>query len=568
MLHVRPEFDRSHAQRRLREEVFDVLVIGAGATGAGVTLDAASRGLRTALVERHDFASGTSSFSSKMIHGGLRYLQQGDISLVYQSLTERQRLLRNAPHLVRILGFLVPIYTRGGLIPRMFARLFGLVLWFYDITGGFLSGRRHVRMSREEVLARMPTLRSDRIDSGYLYYDAQVDDARLTLAIARTAALHHGAVIVNHAPVTALRKDDEGRVTGAWVGTKEGQLEIRARTVVSAAGVWADELGAFNGKPGPTIRPARGVHVVVPRQLLKNDVAVILPVPGRLSTVFAVPWGDFTYVGTTDTDYEGDLDRPYCTADDVSYLLDSLNHSTATEVSADDVVGTWAGLRPLLVEAKNKRTADLSRRHRVTRSESGLITVAGGKLTTWRRMAEDTVDEVLRSLGRRARCRTKSLRLCGAKGYERVKANGLEAAVRDHLVGRYGSEAATVISMVKREPALGEPLVPGLPYLRAEARYAVESEMALTLDDVLARRTRARLLARDASAEAAESVAEVIAGPLGWLPEEQRLHVEEYRSSVAAERTAAESSGPDPRSLLEEPLGWVPGVRLSSRLAP
>lgn len=568
MLHVSPEFDRTHAQRRLREEVFDVLVIGAGATGAGVALDAASRGLRTALVERHDFASGTSSYSSKMIHGGLRYLQQGDISLVYQSLTERQRLLRNAPHLVRILGFLVPVYTRGGLIPRMFARLFGLVLWFYDITGGFLSGRRHVRMSREEVLARMPTLRSDRVDSGYLYYDAQVDDARLTLAIARTAALHHGAVILNHAPVSALRKDDEGRVTGAWVATKEGQLEIRARTVVSAAGVWADELGSFNGKPGPTIRPARGVHVVVPHQLLKNDVAVILPVPGRLSTVFAVPWGDFTYVGTTDTDYEGDLDRPYCTADDVSYLLDSLNHSTATEVRADDVVGTWAGLRPLLREAKNKRTADLSRRHRVTRSESGLITVAGGKLTTWRRMAEDTVDEVLCGLGRRARCRTKSLRLCGGKGYERVKANGLEAAVRDHLVGRYGSEAATVISMVKREPALGEPLVPGLPYLRAEARYAVESEMALTLDDVLARRTRARLLARDASAEAAESVAEVIAGPLGWSPEEQRLHVEEYRSSVAAERTAAESSGPDPRSLLEEPLGWVPGVRLSSRLAP
>lgn len=565
---MKPSFDRTDTLRRLSQDVFDVLVIGGGVTGAGVALDAASRGLRTALVERQDFASGTSSYSSKMIHGGLRYLQQGDISLVYHSLTERRRLLRNAPHLVRVLGFLVPIYTRGGLIPRAFARLFGLVLWLYDTVGGAPLGHRHVRVSGQDALAHMPTLDRNRIDSGYLYYDAQVDDARLTLAITRTAALDHGAVVANHAPVTRLRKDADGRVSGAWIATENGELEVRARAVVSAAGVWVDDVGSLNGRPGPTIRPARGVHVVVPHRLVENDVAVILPVPGRRSTVFAVPWGEFTYIGTTDTDYDGDLDRPYCTADDVEYLLGSLNHSTVNQVRAEDVVGTWAGLRPLLREAKDKRTADLSRRHRVTRSESGLITVAGGKLTTWRRMAQDTVDEVLRALGQRRRCRTKSLVLRGAKAYEQVDGSGLETAVRDHLVGRYGAEATTVIDMVKREPGLGDPLVPGLPYLRAEALYAVEHEMARTLDDVLARRTRARLLARDASGEAAESVADLMAGPLGWSPDEKHRQVEAYRLSVAAERAAVQASGPDPGELQEEPLGWVPGARLSPRLSP
>lgn len=563
-----PSFDRAEALRRLGEDVFDVLVIGGGTTGAGVALDAASRGFRTALVERHDFAAGTSSYSSKMIHGGLRYLQQGDITLVYQSLTERRRLLRNAPHLVRVLGFLVPIYTRGGLIPRAFARLFGLVLWLYDIVGGAPRGKRHARVGREDALAHMPTLDRERIDSGYLYYDAQVDDARLTLAITRTAALDHGAVVANHARVTRLRQDGDGQVTGAWIDTGDGELEVQARVVVSAAGVWVDDVGSLDGRPGPSILPARGVHVVVPRRLVANDVAVILPVPGRRSTVFAVPWGDFTYIGTTDTEYEGDLDSPYCTADDVGYLLGSLNYSTVNPLEVGDVVGTWAGLRPLLRGAKDKRTADLSRRHRVSRSETGLITVSGGKLTTWRRMAQDTVDEVVRALGQRRRCRTGSLPLRGAEAFDRVDAKGVGPAVRDHLVGRFGADATTVIEMVEREPALGEPLVPGLPYLRAEARYAVEHEMARTIDDVLARRTRARLLGRDASAEAAASVADLMAGPLGWSPDEKRRQVEAYRSSVAAERAAVQASGPGLGPRREEPLGWVPGVRLSRRLTP
>ncbi len=364
-------FDRGEALRRLADEEFDVLVIGAGATGAGVALDAASRGLRTALVERGDFAAGTSSLSSKMIHGGIRYLQQLEIKLVYQSLTERQRLLANAPHLVRTLPFVMPIYTKGGLIPKMFARMFGLVLWFYDVTGGSRIGHRHRRLDRDETVAHMPTLRTERIHSGYLYYDAQVDDARMTMAIARTAATDHGAVVANHTPVVALNKDAAGRLVGATVDAGDGhRIEVRAAAVVSATGVWIDAVGAHDAAEARSIRPARGVHVVVPRSLVRNDASMILPVPGKRSTVFAVPWGEHTYIGTTDTDYDGDLDRPYCTAADVGYLLDTFNDSTSSALTAADVVGTWAGLRPLLY-SQDTKTADLSRRHRVTRSRAG-----------------------------------------------------------------------------------------------------------------------------------------------------------------------------------------------------
>ncbi len=561
-------FDRTDALRQLAEGTFDVVVVGAGATGAGVALDAASRGLRTALVERSDFGSGTSSLSSKMIHGGIRYLQQGELRLVYQSLTERQRLLRNAPHLVRVLGFLVPIYTKGGLVPKAVARLFGLVLWGYDLTGGWLIGRRHRRLDRDEALAHMPTLDAERVHSAYLYFDAQVDDARLTLGVARTAALDHGAVVANHAPVTRLLKSPEGTVQGVVVDSGAGEVEVRARAVVSAAGVWIDEVGALDVAADPSIRPARGVHVVVPRHLVDNDVAVILAIPGTRSTVFVVPWGDFAYIGTTDTDYTGDLDRPYCTAADVEYLLGNLNHSTSRTLSADDVVGTWAGLRPLLRDATGSRTADLSRRHRVTRSDSGVVTVSGGKLTTWRRMAEDTVDEVLRGLGRQLPCRTKSLALRGAKGFEEVGDGGLGAAERDHLVGRYGAEAAVVIELATGDPALAEPLVPGLPYLRAEAVYAATHEMAVTVDDVLSRRTRARLLSRDASAEAAGAVAATRAGALGWSGEEQAAQAEAYRAAVASERAAVGAEGPAPAPTGGEALGWAPGIRMPRRLNP
>jgi glycerol-3-phosphate dehydrogenase len=561
-------FARATALRRLADEEFDVLVVGGGATGAGVALDAATRGLRTALVEARDFAYGTSSKSSKMVHGGIRYLQQGDVKLVYQALTERQKLLRNAPHVVRPLGFVIPIYTTGGIIPKLFARLFGLVLWAYDLTGGALIVGHHKRLSREQTLELMPTLRPDKVDSGFLYYDARTDDARLTLAVARTAA-DNGAAVANYAKVVAIHKDAAGKVTGATVDAGGGHMvDVRARCIVNAAGVWIDDVEAIDRGPGQEMmRPARGVHMVVPRRLVGNgDVAVILPIPGGPGTVFAVPWGDgddFTYVGTTDTDFSGSLDDTWTNADDVNILLEHINANLVEPLAADAVVGSWAGLRPLLRGATDAKTADLSRRHRVIRQPSDIVDIAGGKLTTYRLMAQDTVDEVMKVLGREAPCRTKSLPLHGASGYDHVGSGGLGTDVRDHLVHRYGADAASLVAMVVADPGLGEPLVPGLPYLRAEARYAAEHEMVVDLDDVFARRTRARLLARDATAEAAESVAALVAGPLGWSAEEQARQVEAYRASVAAERTRLQSPAPTPpgpsRPLAE---GWVPGARI------
>jgi glycerol-3-phosphate dehydrogenase len=527
--------DRAASLRRLGDEQFDVLVVGGGITGAGVALDAASRGLRTAMVERDDFASGTSSKSSKLVHGGLRYLQQREVRLVYEALYERQRALENAPHLVRVLPFLVPLTTRGGVIDRRLARLLGSALWAYDLTGGLRIGKRHHRIDVDTALAHMPSLARDRLAGAYVYYDAQADDARLTLAIARTAAVE-GAAIANHTPVRALLKEGD-RVVGARVEADGAELEVRARVVVNAAGVWADDVRALDeGRHPASIRPAKGIHISLPWEKVRNDIAAIIPVPGDKRMVFVVPWGDTTYVGTTDTDYDGPLDDPPCTPDDVDYLLAALNGITEEKLTADDVVGTWAGLRPLLRTGRSSRTADLSRRHSVRVSPSGVVTVTGGKLTTYRRMAADAVDAAAGRLGDRpGRSRTKRLRLFGGEGIAPPEA-ALEPSTHEHLIGRYGTEAEVVRALTADEPDLATPLVPGLPYLRAEATYAVRHEMARTLDDVLSRRTRARLLARDASAEAAASVAELVAPDLGWSDDERDAEVRAYRAAIDAER--------------------------------
>lgn len=523
-------FTRDAALARLRDTTFDVLVVGGGITGAGVALDAAARGLKVALVERHDFAGGTSSKSSKLVHGGLRYLQQRDVRLVYEALHERQRLLRNAPHLVRVLPFLIPLFGRDGVVNRAVARAMSVALWAYDLTGGVRIGKLHERISREEALAHMPTLRTDRLVAGWLYYDAQADDARLTLAVLRTAVLDHGAVAANYAGVRTFLKDARGRVAGAVL---DDGTEVRAAAVVNATGVWADEVRALDEGTHPRmIRPAKGVHITLPWAKVRNDVAAVLPVPGDRRSVFVIPWGDRVYVGTTDTDYDGPLDDPQCTPDDVAYLLRALNAAIAEPATEAEILGTWAGLRPLVASAPTARTADLSRRHTVTASPSGVITVTGGKLTTYRKMAADTVDAVVAALGRGPRrSPTARLPLRGAEGWDRID--------DAHLARRYGGEARVVQAMIGRDPALGEPLVPGLPYRRAEALYAVRYEMARTLDDILARRTRARLLARDASAAAAPAVARLVAPDLGWTPEEAAAQAAAYQRAVAAERDAA-----------------------------
>ncbi len=523
-------FDRSANLARLGRERFDVVVVGGGITGCGVALDAASRGLDTALVERDDFSSGTSSKSSKLVHGGVRYLQQRDFRLVYEALHERQIALRNAPHLVKVLPFLIPILTRDGLINRRLARAIGTAMWLYDLTGGIRIGRVHRRIRRDEALAHMPTLRGDRVASAYLYYDAQTDDSRLTLAVARTAAAH-GAAVANRAAVTGLLRDDSGEIRGVSVHADGHDIEVEAAVVVNAAGVWADDVRALDEGTHPhSIRPAKGVHITVPWSRVRNDIAAIVPVRHDGRSVFVVPWGDFTYVGTTDTDYDGPLDDPQCTPDDVRYLIDALNSVLTDPLDESDVVGSWAGLRPLVAGGSvGEKTADLSRRHAVRTSDTGVVTVTGGKLTTYRRMAADTVDEVVGRLGRGGPSRTKRLRLVGAEG---------PAPADEHLAGRYGSDAVHLLRLIEDDPSLGDPLVPGLPYRRAEALFAVRHEMATTLDDVLSRRTRARLLGREATGAAAADVALLIAPELGWSPAETERQVRGYRADLAAERAA------------------------------
>jgi glycerol-3-phosphate dehydrogenase len=582
---------------RLAAEDFDVLVVGGGITGCGVALDAATRGLRTALVEADDFASGTSSKSSKLIHGGLRYLQQHDYRLVYEALHERQRLLGNAPHLVHPLPFLIPLAGRNGVVVKGVAKAYSVALWLYDLTGGLRIGKRHRRIDTAEALAHFPDLRTDRLAAAFLYWDAQADDARLTLAVARTAAAH-GAVVANHARVTRL-VDDGDRLTGVQLA--DG-TEIRADVIVNAGGVWSEQIADLTATPtagAVSLRPAKGIHVTVPADRLPCDFAAALPAPGDQRTVFVVPWeasesaapgpasGQFTYIGTTDTDYDGPLDAPVCTPEDVNYLLGTVNAWTTSGLTPADVTGAWAGLRPLLTDGRNARTRDLSRRHAVMVSANGLITVTGGKLTTYRRMAADTVDVVAsRFVGRRLpSSRTRRLRLVGA-GPSPVPAHsrspvpagsrspvsnpsansspsptshpsaashpsagpstwpgvtaGVDPATRAHLESRFGTETPFLLVLCQEDASLAEPLVAGLPYLRAEAIWAARHEMAVTLIDVLARRTRALILDREATARGAPAVAALLASELGWDEAEQARQVADLEDLIEAERRAAD----------------------------
>jgi glycerol-3-phosphate dehydrogenase len=551
-------FRRRDHLARLRDESFDVLVVGGGITGAGVALDAASRGLRTALVERDDFASGTSSKSSKLVHGGLRYLSQRELRLVYENLAERQRLLDNAPHLVTPLPFLIPLFGRGGVVDAGVARVYRTALWLYDATGGVRIGRRHERVGRTDALRHLPTLDAERLAAGFLYWDARTDDARLTLAVVRTAA-SFGAVTVNHAPVTALVTSG-GRVTGARVTpADDAPVDVRAAVVVNASGVWADDLGALEATGHPhTIRPAKGIHLTVRATAFPCDIAAVIPVRGDHRSIFVVSWGDHVYLGTTDTAWDGPLDDPSVTPEDVDYVLDAANAVTTRPIGRDDVTGMWAGLRPLLAptgdgHAPSERTADLSRRHTVTTSPGGLVTVTGGKLTTYRKMAEDTVDVVVRRLGRpRLRCATRNLRLDGAppprpglgwrsdrRRADRLGSRDWSAAepedVASYLGSRYGTGAEAVAALVADDPGLGRPLVPGLRYLAAEAVHAVRSEMACSLEDVLERRTRAVLRDTPATAEAASGVAALLAPELGWDEARAAAEAEAFRSRLVAQ---------------------------------
>jgi glycerol-3-phosphate dehydrogenase len=487
-----------------------------------------------------------------MVHGGLRYLQQREFRLVYENLAERQRLLDNAPHLVSPLPFLIPLFGRDGVVSKAVARSYASALWMYDLTGGWRIGHRHREVTKEEALAHLPTLSTEHLVAGFLYFDARADDARLTLTLARTAAFEFVAVLANYTPVLRLTVGADGTTDGAVVRAapddETSEFPIRARIVVNATGVWADAVRALDeGSDHHAIRPAKGVHVTVPADRLPCYIAAVIPVPKDKRSIFVVSWPetDLVYLGTTDTDYSGPLDDPACTPDDVDYLLDAANAITTSRLTRADVTGVWAGLRPLLAPPSkgghvSERTSDLSRRHTVSTSRHGVVTVTGGKLTTYRKMAQDTVDVVVSRLGespRRRRCVTKSLPLMGATTKTRDPVTLAQPHAR--LLGRYGTAAADVLALADGRPELLEPVVAGLPYTGMEALYAAREEMAGTLDDVLSRRMRATIQRAQATMEAADAVAALIASDMGWDQREVAEQVARFTESCQKELVTA-----------------------------
>jgi glycerol-3-phosphate dehydrogenase len=529
----------------------DVAVIGGGITGAGVALDAASRGYRVALLEAHDWASGTSSRSSKLVHGGLRYLQQKEVTLVRENLAERQRLLDNAPHLVSLLPFVIPVFHRGGMAAAATEKavIGGLAtaLRLYDASGGSRIGRTFERLGAEETATRLRGVTDAPTAGGFIYYDCQADDARLVLTIVQTARAH-GAVAANHTPVRALTFDSDGSVSG--VALADGRT-VSARCVVNAAGVWGEQFLPHDatGEPTARITPAKGVHLTFRADDLRVDDAIVLPVRHDKRSLFVVPGRaigcpSVVYVGTTDTPHVGPLDDPVCDAGDVAYVLGALNDwrpSGSRQLVASDVIATWAGLRPLLAGARSERTADLSRRHSVITGHRGLVSILGGKLTTYRAMAEDTVDEVVRGFGDRRPCRTANLRLQGADGADRARAEvaaELGESIASHLVSRYGAGATGVAALVRTDPALAAPLVDGLPHLAAEAVHAVLHEDARHLDDVLSRRLRCLLADRAATVAAAPRTAALVAPHAGWDVARERDELAAFEAISARESAA------------------------------
>jgi glycerol-3-phosphate dehydrogenase len=535
-------FQRAEALRAMSTSSYDVVVIGAGMTGAGVALDAASRGLRVALIDRGDIASGTSSKSSKMVHGGLRYLQQKEFRLVYENLRERQRLLSNAPYLVEPLPFLIPLFGSNGVASKALVKGYSTALRIYDLSGAWRIGHRYRRITRDETLAHLPTLRTDRLVAGFLYYDARGDDARVALTIAKTAALTYGAQVATYVRALGVTKNSEGRVVGVHARDELSgdEFDIATVSVVNATGVWADDVFTMTEQePSHRITPAKGVHVSVPRDRLPADVAAVLSVPNDRRSVFVVPFldGPYTYIGTTDTAYDGSLDEPLCTPDDVAYLLKAVNASTSSNLVVDDVTAVWAGLRPLLAPAKGKkikeRTADLSRRHHVSDTRDGVIHITGGKWTTYRQMAQDAVNALGPYVSPLKGVRTKSLRLFGVGEWQ--PANETET----HLYRRFGEEAQVILAMIEKDPALGTAPIADQSYLAAEFIFSAEREMVTSLTDLLARRSRAHLQNAPTSYDAAERVARLVATTLGWSDEEIGRQVGAYRSLVEEEFAAA-----------------------------
>ena len=537
---------RAAALDAMAAEPMDVLIIGGGITGAGIARDAALRGVRVALVDKTDVAGGTSSRSSRLIHGGIRYLEHGDLRLVFEASRERRILLRIAPHLVRPLPFLFPAY-RGARVPPWKLRA---GLWLYDLLAAFRNVHAHRWLGAKRVRAAEPGLRDKDLTGAGLYYDAQTDDARLALATLRSAAAA-GALVASYTEVLALAKPD-GRVAGASVRDvlTGRRLEIRARVVVNATGPWVDAVRRLDEPAAtPLLRLSKGAHVAVPRARIGNMHAVTLtsPLDGRV--MFVLPWGDLSYIGTTETEETVSPERVRATGNDAVYLLRSANaFFPRARLAPHDVVSTWAGLRPLLAPDGSRSAGAVSREHRIVESASGLITIAGGKLTTYRVMGRDVMDRVaarLRKLdGRRPppAPATDELPLPGGETADLdvlvsgAVARGVGEPTAQHLVASYGTESAAVLNLVDRQRGLGKPILEGRPEIRAEVVHAVQREMAVRLADVLIRRTHLFHQARGQAVTATTVVADLMAPLLGWDAARRAEEIELYLKEVEVSR--------------------------------
>ncbi len=534
---------RERAISQLTGEKFDVLVIGGGVTGVGAALDAASRGLTVALIESQDIASGTSSRSSKLIHGGLRYLEQYDFKLVREALHERELMVSSlSPHLVKPVGFLFPLTEKFK--ERTYV---GAGLALYDALRGFqraLPWHKHIGQKQINEIA--PSLRPDLIMGAIKYFDAQVDDARHTMSIARTAA-RHGAVIATRVSAESLLREGK-RVVG--VKAKDlvtgKTINISATATVMCAGIWSDELHAkFDLVPGYGVTMSKGVHIVLPGSAIKSNAGIILKTP--VSVLFLIPWADKWIVGTTDTPYTGDRAEPFASREDVQYILDQANRVLTPKLDATEIIGVYAGLRPLVANNKNSATTKLSREHTVDRPAAGFVSVAGGKYTTYRIMAKDAIDRAVIELRELTpESVTEKLPLVGADGYfalvqqiERLsQASGLDALTITHLLNRYGSLISEVLELIEENPQLAAKVDEDLLYIKAEIHYAASHEGARTVDDVISRRTRIAFEARDHGVHLADEIAAIIAPVLSWSVKERKASVQAYEELVDRELEA------------------------------
>ena len=545
--------EREGALGRLREKELDILVVGGGIVGAGCALDAVTRGLSVGILEARDWASGTSSRSSKLVHGGIRYLEQLDFRLVREALTERGLLLqRIAPHLVKPVRFLYPLRKR--VTERVYIGAGMLLYDIFSYTGGRPPGVPHHRhLSKRQVQRSIPSLANDALVGGITYYDAQVDDARYVASLVRTASFY-GAHAASRVRVEGFIKVGE-RVVGVQAHDLETgeRFEVRAKQVVNATGVWTDDTQRMVGERGTfKVRASKGIHLVVPRDRFQSSMGLLLRT--EKSVLFVIPWGRHWLIGTTDTDWQLDKAHPAATAADIDYLLEHVNSVLSVPLTREDVEGVYAGLRPLLAGESDK-TSKLSREHLVGHSVPGLVVIAGGKWTTYRVMAKDAIDAAVDALdGRVPASTTQNIPLLGAEGYQAAwnkrgkiaRAFGLHTVRVEHLLNRYGTLTDELLDLIREESSLADPLPGADDYIGAEVVYAASHEGALHLEDVLARRTRISIEAWDRGASAAPVAARLMAGVLGWDKAREKREVAYYLKRVAAERASQEQ--PDDQS--------------------